>query len=553
MTRPELIFVNPQPIDAQLPATFPNPFDRELPHVLAERAARQLQRLLESDAFDFASASLADPRGGKMFGVLLVKAADGRIGFLCGFSGMLDGRWNIEGFVPPLFDQSARASFWPKAEAGLRALNVRHDDLAEGAERMAFCTTLSRLNERHQAEGRALRVRHEENRANRHAARQRGSQDRAALHLLDQQSRADKSERRRMELAHQQERAPIDAEVRVLDAELAALDALRAETSRRRLHQLWDTYAIENALGQTRSLSALFSPDAPPGGAGDCAAPKLLGRAYRLGLTPLGLAEFWWGAPPPDGSRRSGNFYPSCRNNCGVILPFMLEGISTGAALIYGAQKISDDEPQLLYEDEWLLVVDKPCGLLSVPGRHTQLRDSVFTRIKRRYPEATGPLIVHRLDLDTSGLLLIAKDADTHVALQRLFARREVEKRYVAWLDGQLDPSRGSTGAIELALRVDVEDRPRQIHDPVHGKSAVTDWRLIERSSTQTKVALFPRTGRTHQLRVHAAHRLGLELPIVGDRLYGRSGPRLMLHAEAVGFIHPHTRASVVLESPAPF
>ena len=190
-----------------------------------------------------------------------------------------------------------------------------------------------------------------------------------------------------------------------------------------------------------------------------------------------------------------------------------------------------------MFEDRWLLVVEKPAGLLSVPGRNRQLRDSVLTRLQARHPDATGPMLVHRLDLDTSGLLLAAKDRETYVALQRQFARREIDKRYIAWLDGDVA---GDAGVVDLALLVDVDDRPRQIHDPVHGKDAVTEWRVLERTGGRTRVELMPRTGRTHQLRVHAAHARGLDAPIMGDRLYGRSGAdRLMLHAEGIGFTHP--------------
>jgi tRNA pseudouridine32 synthase / 23S rRNA pseudouridine746 synthase len=215
--------------------------------------------------------------------------------------------------------------------------------------------------------------------------------------------------------------------------------------------------------------------------------------------------------------------------------------------------RVADDEPRAVFDDEWIAVVEKPVGLLSVPGRSGLLKDSVLSRLRVRYPDASGPLLVHRLDLDTSGLLIAAKDQQTYGALQQLFERREVEKRYVAWLDGTLA---GERGTIELALRVDLDDRPRQIHDPVHGKPAVTDWQVLDRTSTRTRVALSPRTGRTHQLRVHAAHPLGLAAPIVGDRLYARNAhdePRLLLHAEALSFVHPRTGQRLSLTCPVPF
>jgi tRNA pseudouridine32 synthase/23S rRNA pseudouridine746 synthase len=227
----------------------------------------------------------------------------------------------------------------------------------------------------------------------------------------------------------------------------------------------------------------------------------------------------------------------------------MLVGLDVDPAPVFGSDGIAADEPHTVFEDCYLAIVLKPPGLLSVPGRG-ELVDSVQSRLRARYPTATGPLVVHRLDLDTSGLLVVAKDLDTYVALQRLFTERAVEKRYVAWLDGNVVAERGT---IELPLRVDLEDRPRQIVDAIHGKPAVTEWEVLAREGGRTLVALSPKTGRAHQLRVHAAHPNGLGVPIVGDRLYGRPDSRLMLHAEALGFIHPHTHERLVWRSPAPF
>jgi tRNA pseudouridine32 synthase/23S rRNA pseudouridine746 synthase len=233
----------------------------------------------------------------------------------------------------------------------------------------------------------------------------------------------------------------------------------------------------------------------------------------------------------------------------------MLAGLDADPLPLFGADTIPADEPRTVFEDEWLLVVTKPPGLLSVPGRGHSLRDAVSTRLGARHPSATPPMLVHRLDLDTSGLLLAAKDGATYVALQRQFSERAVEKRYVAWLNGEIASARGAAGSIELPLRVDVDDRPRQIFDPVHGKPSRTEWRIDRTALGCTRVLLFPRTGRTHQLRVHAAHPSGLGVAIVGDRLYGEGEPaeRLLLHAESLAFEHPHTRRRICLDSPAPF
>ncbi|MDC0709951.1 pseudouridine synthase [Stigmatella sp. ncwal1] len=553
-------YFDPQPTPSEVPARLANPFAEGPPHPLARRAAEALQeRLRHGDlSAGLHLQDLEEPGRGKMFGVLAVAAPDGRMGYLCGFSGMLDGRWHIHGFAPPLFDEAARNAFWPAGEAELRALDSAHAELLHGAEPVALRTRLDEMTARHGAHAAGLQERHEANRRLRHEARQHLAQRamgeeerRAALHALGQESRADAEERRRMDAAHHQEREVLTSALRALDVRRAELEHLRAERSRQLWQQIAYNYVIPNARGEERPLGVLFAPEPPPGGAGDCAAPKLLAQAYRHHLKPLALAEFWWGAPPLTGERRSGMYYPACRSKCGAVLPYMLEGLPVDPLPPSGRAPGTGDALRLVYEDPWLLAVDKPCGLLSVPGRHSPQRDSVLTRLRRRASEGPEPLIVHPLESDTSGLLLAAKDAETHVALQRQFARREADKHYTAWLEGSVP---GDHGLIELPLRAHPEDRPRQIVDPVHGKRAVTEWRVMQRNGSQTQVVLLPRTGLPHQLRVHAAHPLGLNAPIAGDRLYGNSGgTRLMLHAGTLTAVHPRTGERLHLECPAPF
>ena len=458
---------------ADLPARFPSPFDRSAVHPLARLAAAET--IASLDAIPDLARTLSQPGGGKMFGVLVVQAQNGTVGYLRAFSGMLDGEWHRADWAPPTFDAPARDLIWGPGDVEMRALTADRATLA--AELLA----------------------------------------------------------------------------RSADA-LSTLDASRAARSRELLAGIQDTYHFANANGDVRSLRDIFAPAEPPGGAGDCAAPKLLADAYRHSLLPIALAEFWWGAPPRSGDRRAGSFYPACRGKCAPILTHMLVGLPADPPPVFGAAPIDPSEPCVVYEDEQLLIVDKPCGLLSVPGRSAQLKDCAVTRLRTRYPEATGPLVVHRLDLDTSGLLLAAKDSATYAALQRLFAQREITKRYIAWLDGDVA---ADEGVIDLPLRLDIDDRPRHIHDPVYGKRAVTTWRVLERAQGRTKVALMPHTGRTHQLRVHAAHPDGLDAPIIGDRLYGRAAPaddqRLLLHAESLEFLHPATGMPIRIERQAPF
>jgi tRNA pseudouridine32 synthase/23S rRNA pseudouridine746 synthase len=533
-------YFDPQPAPDEVPVRLASPFAPGAPPALARRAAEALQlRLRRGDLPGGVDLGALDaPGGGKMFGVLVVSAPDGRVGYLCGFSGMLGDRWYVEGFVPPLFDPVVRDAFWPAGEADLRALADRHAELVGGAESVALRASLAELTARHRVAADELRAHHDANRRLRHDARRHltdgaaGDDERRAA--LARESRADAAERGRLDEAHHQEREALESALRALDARRAELEHQRAGRSRQLWQRMADSYVLLNARGEARTLGALFANEAPPGGAGDCAAPKLLGHAYRHGLEPLALAEFWWGAPPLSGGRDAGAYYPACQHKCGRVLPYMLEGLSVEPPLP-GAVPLAVEELRLVYEDRWLLVVDKPQGLLSVPGRHDPRRDSVLVRLQRRFADAAGLQVVHLLEPEASGLLLVARDPDTYAALQRQFARSEAEERQVAWLDGHVA---GDHGVVELPLR---------------GKRALTEWRVMQRTHARTRVALWPRTARPHQPRVHAAHPQGLGVPIVGDRLHGRDATRLMLHVEALAFLHPHTGARVAFESPAPF
>jgi tRNA pseudouridine32 synthase/23S rRNA pseudouridine746 synthase len=538
---------------ADVPARMPSPFARE-PSAIARRAAEALIAELAG-----ARGRLGLDRDGKMFGVLVIADAGGHLGVLRAFSGMLGGSWHVDGFAPPVFDDALRARVWPAGEHELARIDAELAalDTALAAPR----AELAAIDARHAETTRALAAQHRARRLDRHALRaslalidaRRPTPDGAAdtrasdAHALAQQSRADTAERRRHDAAGAAERAPSAARVHALAAERAAMIAHRAARSRELLAAIYDSYLLPNARSERRPMRALFAPDEPPGGAGDCAAPKLLAHAYRLGLRPIALAEVWLGAPPATGGRADGAFYPACRGKCGPILAFMLEGVDVEPAPLFGDAPIDPSEPRTLFEDDALVIVAKPCGLLSVPGRSGRLRDSVQTRLAARVP---GTTVVHRLDLDTSGVLLAARSPEVHAALQRAFARREIDKRYVAIVDGDV---RGDAGLIELPIRVDLDDRPRQLVDDVHGKPAITRWRVCARGGGTTRVELIPRTGRTHQLRVHCAHARGLGAPIAGDPLYGRAAARLMLHAESIAFAHPITGARVEVTWPAPF
>ncbi|RKH17313.1 RluA family pseudouridine synthase [Corallococcus sp. CA047B] len=530
------------------------------PHALARRAAESLQATLREGVIapGLSSRLLEGPDGGKMFGVLVVRQRDGSLGVLRAFSAMLAGRWDVPGFVPPLFDREARARVEPVAETTVKALLARAEAWSTSEELLRLRADDDARQAREATEREALRQRHEDRRRQRHARRAEvlaatdlTEATRAeALHALDQESRGDKAEKRRWDAAQEQTRRDLAPRRAKAERRLRALDRLRRIVSRGFMKQLHDTYAITNARGETRPLRTLYAGAEPPSGAGDCAGAKLLAHAFAHRLQPVALAEFWWGTPPASGGRIQGASYPACRDKCGPLLPFMLEGLEVSAPRLFVPPPAPTPELSIIFEDAWLVIIDKPCGLLSVPGRDAALTDSVLTRLRARHPHATGPLLVHRLDLDTSGLLVAALDARTHSALQRQFLHRDVDKQYVALIGG---PVQGASGTITLPLRVDLDDRPRQIVDPVHGKPAVTDWRVLHREAGRTRVAFHPRTGRTHQLRVHAAHPLGLGAPIVGDPLYGHADRRLFLHAEVLSFVHPATGERVSFTRAAPF
>jgi len=595
----------PQPAAEERPRVLNSPFDAEAPHPLARRAAEavmaQLRRGLIGPGVP--TSALYGDDGGKMLGVLVAQAPDGRVGYLKAFSGQLLRAWDVEGWVPPVFDRDARARAEVPGEAAVKALTRRVDEHRAAPAWAELADEARALDARHRAEKEALRAKHARRRAWRHAERARlsapdlvrapapspgaidstpelpasssgvragSTQPRAPgasspdealtapdvgaraaeLHALDQSSRADDAELRREKARWRAEREDLGRRRAALERRLAALERLRRLVSQEVSWQLYDTYVFENARGRQVSLRSLFAPKVPSSGTGDCAAPRLLVFALRHGLTPLALAEFWWGGAPPGGGRVEGAYYPACRDKCGPLLPFLLDGLEVAPSRRYRPPDLSADELPVVYEDERLVVVLKPEGLLSVPGTDATVTDSVLARLRAKYPGATGPLLVHRLDVETSGLLVAAKDAEAHAALQQQFIERTVEKTYVAVLDGAVAEPRG---VISLPLRVDLEQRPRQVVDFEHGKPAVTRYEVLGVAQGRTRVAFFPETGRTHQLRVHAAHPRGLGVPIVGDRLYGRPERRLMLHAQALQLRHPASGEVLSLVAPAPF
>jgi tRNA pseudouridine32 synthase/23S rRNA pseudouridine746 synthase len=293
-------------------------------------------------------------------------------------------------------------------------------------------------------------------------------------------------------------------------------------------------------------LGEIFS-DNPPAGAGECAAPKLLHYSFMHNLRPISMAEFWWGESTKSEVRRHSKFYPACTSKCEPILSHMLQYMNVEANPLK-TNFAEGKSLEIVYEDDVLVVVNKPAEFLSVPGK--AVKDSVLERMRQLYPDSTGALLVHRLDMSTSGLLLVAKTSEAHTNIQKQFLKRTIKKHYIALLEGVI---KENEGVIELPLRVDLEDRPRQLVCYTHGKYAKTLWKVLERRDAQTLVQFIPVTGRTHQLRVHASHFMGLNAPIVGDDLYGTKAERLCLHAEFIEFQHPISDQIINFKIPVNF
>ncbi|MBJ6761955.1 RluA family pseudouridine synthase [Myxococcaceae bacterium JPH2] len=489
----------PQPAPDEVPTRLPSPFREDAPHPLALRAAEALQRDLRRGVIapGVDVRALEGAGQGKMFGVLVVASRDGRIGYLRAFSGMLAERWWIAGYVPPLFDAVARETLWETGDATLALLSEQYAALTHGPEVTALRERLSELDSARSAPD-AGGVR---NALNGLAARR------------ENVARA------------------------------------RAEFSRELWRRNARTYVFRNARGEQQTLEAMYAPLAPPGGAGDCAAPKLLGAAYGLGLRPIAFAEFWWGGAPASGDRREGAFYPACRAKCGDVLPFMLQGLDAEPAPLI--ETVSTEALRFRFEDPWLLVLEKPAGLPCSQNRHARERDSVMTRLRQHPRQVMTPHFARRLDSETSGLMVVSKDAQTHASLMRQFALHEAHVTAKAWVQGRPTGEQGLI-TLPLASRGADEDAVAVV-EPTRGKRAITEWRVVRREEARTLVELRPRTELPRQLRVHAAHPLGLGAPIVGDRGAGVEGARLLLHVDALSFRHPHTGERLTFDSPPPF
>jgi tRNA pseudouridine32 synthase/23S rRNA pseudouridine746 synthase len=554
-------FFHPLPETAadNRPERFTFPF-HYVPHPLALRAATELQEHLKTQAdwqHDFGKGGeVSVGAKGKMFGVMVVENSAGKLGYIAAYSGKLADSNHLPGFVPPVFDILLAEGFYKKGEKEIYAINTQVEALEQSAALAKAKDHLARTQVQAKdeiaKEKAALKAAKQDRKRQREVARETMSE---AAFIALKEELARQSVGRHFALkdltkAWDKRLATATAALAEITDEITRLKTLRKTMSNDLQHQIFAKYRFLDANGEIRDLTDIFKDTIfkiPPAGAGECAAPKLLQFAYLHSYKPVAMAEFWWGQSPRSEIRKHGHFYPACRGKCEPILGHMLRGLNVDPNPMLKNPAEGKELP-IVFEDDHLLVVNKPHEFLSVPGR--TIEDSVYLRIKKAYPDATGPLIVHRLDMSTSGLLLLTKTKETHKLLQHQFFKRSVKKRYVALLEGEVA---GDEGIIDLPLRGDIEDRPRQIVCNEHGKTSRTRWKVVGRANGQTRVHLWPVTGRTHQLRVHCAHPHGLNAAIVGDDLYGQPADRLHLHAEWIGFVHPHTKEEVSFEVKAAF
>ena len=528
------------------------------PHPLAISAANELQQELESAAiehnFGFSISEKSSPIG-KMFGVLVVQNLDGKLGYLAAFSGKLGNKNHHSGFVPPVFDILESGSFFIEGEKEVSAINLQISTIESSTN---YLTLKEKVESdklqfsKFKLESR-LELKDSKNQRKLRREKAQGKMSEAeSLKFLDEL----KNESIREQLFHKHELRRKNNEFLFSNSEFLALekqlDFLKLERSKKSAalqQEIFEKYTFLNQAGNKKSLLEIFKNTIylfPPAAAGECAAPKLLQYAFLNQLKPICMAEFWWGASPNSEVREHKQFYPACKSKCKPILKHMLEGIDIDVNPLLAQKDIKDLE--VIFEDDHLLFINKPTEFLSVPGK--QLNDSVYARVKEKYPNASGPLLVHRLDMSTSGILMIAKSKEVHKLMQAQFLRKTIQKSYVALLEGFIEKNEGE---IDLPLRGDFDDRPKQLVCHEFGKAAKTKFRVLSRDAGITRVLFSPLTGRTHQLRVHAAHHLGLGCPIIGDDLYGRKSSRLHLHAQELIFIHPISKKEQIIYCKAPF
>ncbi|MDZ8055161.1 MAG: pseudouridine synthase [Aulosira sp. ZfuVER01] len=489
---------------------------------------------------------------GKMYGILLVELPNGEQRILKAFSGLLNACSVVEGWVPPIPGREEVALEEAKTLAELEAIKQELITLNQLPERKQYETLSREFAQQLQQ----MRDRHRNSKHQRQEQRQlicetlTGETLTVAIEKLDEESRQQGIEQRQLKRQQNEVLQPLKQIIAAADTQMEELKQQRKQLSRQLQAQMHAAYTLMNFLGQTRSLQQLM-PQGLPTGTGDCCAPKLLQYAATHNLKPLAMAEFWLGTKSADGDKIPGRFYGACAERCQPLMGFLLSGFSEiKSSTLLSINQNQDETLSIIYEDKWLIAVNKPTGLLSVPGRYFDTQDSVLSRLRNLLPDGMSLNTVHRLDRDTSGILLLARDRQTYRQLGVQFQLQQVHKVYEALLSGIVTVDRG---VIELPLWGNPDHRPYQQVDWEYGKPSITHFQVLAREGNYTRVEFTPLTGRTHQLRVHAAD--GLGVAILGDRLYGGNqlDSRLYLHARELSFQHPHLGETLQIQANTPF
>lgn len=542
----------------ELPKQMNFPFVVDV-HPLCAFAIEELKHYLQHTndfEHDFGIEEVKPTSIGKMFGVLVVQKSCGAVGYLSAYSGKLANSNWVSFFVPPVFDMLQEDGFFLKEETELNAMNAALKSVEEAEEVQRLQRKMERLTKDFEEK---IAMQKATNRTNKQQRKQWRAEQRAALNedeyaVFEQdmikQSLYDKHQLSVLRKNFEEEKSLLESQKFVYELYAEQLKQLRKERSHALQNKLFASYCFLNAKGEKKDLLNIFEGHTfgvPPAGAGECCAPKLLQFAYLQGWKPLAMAEFWWGASPKSEVRKHGQVYPACWGKCEPILGHMLEGVQVKPSPFLENPAEGKELP-IIYEDAHLIVVDKPAEFLSVPGIH--VKDSVYERILQRCPSISGSVVVHRLDMSTSGLMVLAKSKEVHKHLQAQFIRHEVQKQYIALLEGEVETAKG---VIDLPLCLNIHDRPKQMVDFQRGKPAITQFEVLKKESGRTRICFMPKTGRTHQLRMHSAHQLGLNAPIVGDDLYGTAEKRLHLHAFRLTLEHPISKELMTFEAPCPF
>lgn len=548
------------------PERMNNPLDYQ-PHPLCIAVCKELQTYL-SEREDWRE----EIDKGKMFGVLIVENAQPasgapKIGYLAAYSGQIGGRSDWDDFVPAVFDYLQPDGYFKTHEAEISGINQSIRKLEANTHMKEAKGLILQLQEERKHTIAAYQEKIKKAKAKRDARREAGSLNPEEEAEMVKESQFMKAELRRLKKSLS-EKTSLETEYEAYQADILSLKQLRKTLSDALQQWLFSQFRMQNHEGESKDLLEIFRDAAlrdypqatiatsriaalkmvPPAGSGECCEPKLLQYAYSLGYKPLQMAMFWWGESPKEEIRHHLHFYPACNGKCKPILQWMLPASTFEPAAV---DLSLYNKVETLYEDREIAVIHKPEGLLSVPGKDAA-QPSVYALMRSKYPEATSPLIVHRLDMSTSGVMMIAKTEFAYHRLQKAFLNHQIQKKYVAIISGKVIPEKG---IISLPLMPDYLDRPRQIVDHELGKEAITEYEVLEPvDDSHLRIALYPKTGRTHQLRVHCAHQEGLNAPILGDPLYGNEkAARLHLHAEEITFEHPLTGKKMTITRKADF